>query len=497
MKKIIALLILSSAITGTYAQSLENKIAEFDSFAEKARKEWQVPGLAVVVVKDGKVLLKKGYGIRELGKPDKVDTQTLFACASTTKAMTAVCMGILVDEGKVSWDDAVVKHLPDFQLYDPYVTRELKIRDLFTHNSGVGNADFLWGSMNIPSAEILEKMKMVKPSYSLRSSFIYQNIFYLAAGKVIESISGLSWDKFIQQNVFDKLGMTHTFALLAQAKDINQSTPHFMIDNSVRVIERTNPDAIGPAGSARSCAEDMSKWVLCMLDSSKYSGGKLLKAKTWMELFKPQVMVPPSQFYPTMQLTKPNWTTYGLGWFQQDYKGKKVNFHTGSLAGEIAIHGQLPEEKLGIYVFANFDHAEVRHALMFKAFDLFALGGARDWSGEFLTLYKKLNEQNEKQEKDFEAKRVANTQPNLTLADYAGKYVDPLYGQIEITLEGNILNINLNNFAKAKLEHWHFDTFRGWYDKKWYGKANANFSFGSDGKISKVNFDGLEFKRQQ
>jgi CubicO group peptidase (beta-lactamase class C family) len=180
----------------TQAQNPDQQIKAFDAYVESARKLYQVPGLAVTVVKDGKVLFKKGYGVRELGTTSAVDTQTLFACASTTKAMTAMCMAMLVDEGKVKWDDAVIKHLPDFQLYDPYVTRELKIRDLFTHNSGVGNADFFWSIMSIPGDEVLSKMKMVKPSYSLRSSFIYQNIFYLYAGKVIEKVSGQPWEEF-------------------------------------------------------------------------------------------------------------------------------------------------------------------------------------------------------------------------------------------------------------------------------------------------------------
>ncbi len=159
----------------------------------------------MAVVKDGKVILKKGYGVRELGKPDPVDTQTLFACASTTKAMTAACMGMLVDEGKVKWDDPVVNYLPELQLYDPAATREIKIRDLFIHDTGVGNADYFWIYMDPSSDDILKKLKDVKPSYSIRSSFIYQNIFYLAAGKVIEKVSGKPWDQFIRERIFTPL----------------------------------------------------------------------------------------------------------------------------------------------------------------------------------------------------------------------------------------------------------------------------------------------------
>lgn len=477
------------------APSLNKKLQDFESYIVKSQKEWEVPGLAVAIVKDGKVVLAKGYGVRELGTTDAVDAQTLFACASTTKAMTATCIGMLVDEGKLKWDDAVVTHLPDFQLYDPYMTREIKIRDLLIHDTGVGNADFLWDIMAVSSDEVLRKMRAVKPSYSMRSGFIYQNIFYLAAGKVIEKVGGKPWRQFVQERIFQPLAMTRTVPFRADVKDTNQTKPHFNIEGKITVIDHTNADVIGPAGSVWSCAEDMAKWMQCMLDSSKFAGGRLLNAKTWVEMFKPQVLVPANEFYPTIRLTKPNWTSYGLGWFQHDYKGRKVNFHTGSLAGATAIHAQLPSERLGIYVFGNYDHAELRHALVYKAFDHFSLGGDQDWSTDFLKLYKNIQSGDEKSVKDFEAKRVANTQPSLPLATYAGTYSDPLYGKLEITLQGDELVVVANNYLKATVSHWHYETFRGWYNKKWNGKAMAQFSLGTDGKVAKVSFDGFEFKR--
>ncbi|MBX2898137.1 MAG: serine hydrolase [Cyclobacteriaceae bacterium] len=498
MKNLAFIFCLLAATTFAQVQSPEAKLVkDFDAYIEKSRKQYDVPGLAVAVVKNGKVLLQKGYGVRELGKPEPVDANTLFACASTTKAMTAVCMALLVDEGKVNWNDPVLQHLPDFQLFDPYVTRELKIRDLFTHNSGVGNTDFLWGVMDIPSEEVVNRMKLVEPTYSLRSSFIYQNIFYLFAGKVIERVSGTPWEVFIQKRIFEPLGMTRTVAHLGMVTDRNQSSPHHLVEGKISVISRTNADAIGPAGSVWSCVNDMSKWAVCMLDSSKFSGGRLLKPATWAELFKPQVLVPASQFYPTMQLTQPNWTTYGLGWFQQDYKGKKINFHTGSLAGEIAIHGQLPENKLGIYIFGNLDHAEVRHALMFRAFDAFALGGTRDWSTEFYTLYKNLNQQSDQLTNLYEAQRVAGTQPTLPLQDYAGTYSSPLYGEALVTVNKDELDVSINQVVKARLAHWHYNTFRGWFDKRWWGKTSAHFVVNSEGKATGIEIEGMEFTRSK
>lgn len=496
MKKHLTLLFfLLMGSLSLFAQNLTQQTQAFDSYAEKAMQSWQMPGMAVAVVKDGQILFKKAYGVRQLGTTNMVNTQTQFACASTTKAMTAVCMAILIDEGKATWDDPVSKHLPEFLLYDPYVTRDLKIRDLFTHNSGVGNADFLWSIMDVSGDEVLRKMQQVAPSYPLRASFIYQNIFYLAAGKVIEKLSGQKWEAFIQARIFKPLGMNNTYPTLKSTPTSNLSKPHFRVNGAIKVIEATSADQIGPAGSVHSCIDDMSKWMICMLDSSKYDGGRLVEPDTWAELFRPQVLVPAGQFYPTMQLIKPNWTTYGLGWFQHDYKGKKINYHTGSLAGEIAMHAQLPEARLGIYIFGNFDHAEVRHALVYKAFDIFSLGGNRDWNAEFLTLYKGIQEQADKEEAAFKAKQTTNTQPSKPLAEYVGKYTHPLYGEAVVALEGNKLLITLNQFVSAKLSHWHYDTFRGPYTQDWYGTAMGTFSLSVEGKVEKLTYEGMEFTR--
>lgn len=378
MKKInISILVILinfwfASIAVAQSKVVNKQVKEFDAYVENSRKQWGAVGLAIAVVKDNEVIFKKSYGVRELNTSVAVDNNTLFSCASTTKAMTATCLGILVDEGKLQWNDPVIKYLPEFQLYDSYVTRELRIRDLLIHDSGVGNADVLWSYMDIPSEEVLHRMRLVEPSYSFRSSFIYQNIFYLAAGQVIEKVSGQPWEDFIKQRVFNPLGMNRTVSFLKNITDPNKTKPHMVVDGKTMVVEDLSADAIGPAGSVWSCIDDISKWTLCMLDSGKYNGGRLIKKETWLEMMKPQTMVPASEFYPTAQLTKPNWTTYGFGWFQHDYKGRKVNFHTGSLPGSIAIHGQIPEERIAVYVFGNTDHVEVRHALMYKAFDLFA-----------------------------------------------------------------------------------------------------------------------------
>ena len=471
------------------------QIQEFDSYVEKVRKEWEVPGLSIVVVKDNKVIFKKGYGVRELGKADPVTAQTLFACASTTKAMTVALIGMLVDEGKLKWNDPVSGYLPELQLYDAFVTQALTIRDLLIHDTGLGGTDFFTGAMNIPVNEMFKRMALVKPSYPFRGGFVYQNIMYSAAGRIIERVTGKLWSEVIQERIFDRLGMTQTAPKRKFIRTENVTKPHFKINDTIRVIEYGTDSEIGSAGAVWSSADDMGKWVICMLDSSKYNGGRLLKAETWAEMFKPQTIFPESE-YPTMQLLKPDWRTYGLGWYQHDYKGKKINFHTGSLAGLTAMTGQLPEEKLGVFIFGNYDHAEVRHVLLYKTFDYFALGQNRDWNAEFKKLYSDLGEKGKKKIHDFEAARVENTSTGLSLVQYSGKYRSALYGEATITINGNILLANVNDVLKAKLLHWHYDVFNGPYEKAWYGNATAQFKMNSSGKIDAVVFDGMEFKKE-
>ena len=507
MKKQLLFLACLASAFGTQplaAQSKKNAtdpVACYDAYVQQAVQEWHVPGLTVTVVKDGKTLFKKGYGVRVLGKPEPVDTQTLFAMASTTKAMTAACLGILVDEGKLRWDDPVTNYLPDFQLYDPAVTREVRVRDLLLHNTGVGNADVLLFAMQIPQDEVLHRMRLVKPSYSFRSGFIYQNIMYLAAGKVIEKVSGVPWDVFIRTRIFEPLGMKRTKALFKQVTDANRAKPHVDIKDTVRLVDSPMEEGLvdvgGPAGSVWTCSDDVAAWMQCMLDSGRYHDGgaankTLLKPATWAELFKPQTIVTDAEFYPTQQLTKPVWKTYALGWFQHDYRGHRINFHTGSLTGMIAIHGQLPDQKLAVYIQGNLDHAELRHALMYRAFDEFGLGLSRDWSTDFQKLYGGIKQKAKLAERKADSTRVLNTKPSLPLTAYVGSYTDPLYGKADVTLQDGKLRLSLNNVMTGKLDHWNFDTFRLNYDQFWYGHDPVSFLLNTQGKVASLRWSGAE-----
>lgn len=498
MRKVVfAILLTLIAISAAAAQ---DSVGSLDRYIESARKTWDLPGMSVVVVQDGKVILAKGYGVRELGKSDPVDSQTLFGAMSTTKAMTVVALALLVDEGKVNWRDKVTKYLPDFRIGDPYITQELEIRDLLTHTSGLGSTDFLWArTPELPSDEAIRRMQYAKPSYSMRSNFDYQNSMYLVAGKVIEKVSGMSWEKFMTERVFHPLGMHSTYPTLAEAmKHTNRSSPHYRIDGKVELITEMPIDSVGPAGSVWSNADDIGKWVGYLLSGKTEDGKELLKPATLEEIFKPQVILP-SNFYPTFSLTKPKWTTYGYGWFQHDYRGAKVDFHTGSIAGRTAIVGLMRDKKLGVYVFGNCDHVEVRHAILYKVFDLFGFNdtNGRDWSADFKKMYDGIRVAGEKQEAEMMAKRLPDTKPSLPLQAYAGKYSDPFYGTVEVQFADGKLKIIYAKDLTGELKHRHVDTFIATLSKRWFGEDIVSFQLDPvTGEIVSLDTGGQVFRRQ-
>ncbi len=471
----------------------------FDDLVARAMKDWRVPGLAMAVAKDGKVVVERGYGVRQLGQPAPVDSHTLFAIGSTTKAMTAALVGMLVDDKLLAWDDPVVKHLPWFQLKDPAVTRELTVRDLLTHRGGLGNADYLWYGQSNSTEEILKRVRLIEPAYSVRSSFIYQNIMYAAAGAVIEAAGHKPWAETIRLRIFEPLGMRDSIATAATLKaHANVAAPHDIVGGQVRVIENMSVDPVASAGAVWSSVSDMARWMQFLLDGGRIggSGGKrLIGEATFAELFKPQTIAP-FDMYPTTSVVKPHWMTYGLGWFQQDYRGRAVDFHTGSIDGMTAIHGLMRDDRLGVYVLANLDHAEVRHALMYTVLDRYIGAPERDWSAELLKLYTGIKRQADESREKEEAKRVRGTTPSLPLAQYAGTYSDPLRGDVEVTLSDGGLRLRHGPGFVGRLEHWHYNTFRAKWTAEWHAPALVTFALDAEGKPTDVDLMGGRFVRR-
>ena len=455
--------------------------------------------MAVAIVKDGKLVFQEAYGVRELGVTNPVDINTLFSIGSTTKAITVACLGMLVDEGKLNWDDPVIKHFPEFRLKDPYISKNLTVRDLLTHRAGMPNTDLFWITPNINKDEIFRKMELIEPAYTFRGGYTYQNIMYSVAGEVLARVSGIPWHQFVKERIFTPLGMTYSVPLNSELPSIeNKVTPHYIIEGKVETIITSNTDPIAPAGSVWSSIGDMSSWLTFMLDSAKVNGNRLLSAATYSEILKPSHIIPRNSFYPTAALTKPNWTTYGLGWFQHDYRGKMVEFHTGSIGGLIAIIGMIPSERVGVYVLANMDHAELRHAIMYKSFDLYAFNdNSRDWHKEVFNLYKGFDEAEAILEKQQEESRVPGTKTSLEKLDsYAGIFEDGVFGKIEIKVTGKELVFNFNETEIGRMSHWHYDTFKINFSKKYWGSSLVNFNLNRVGDVEELEFFGVIWKKK-
>ena len=492
---VLAALAAIASTAGAQAPNARGAVRDFDAYAETAARDWNVPGLAIAIVRNDSILLAKGYGVRALGDPGAVDEHTLFGIMSTTKAMTAAALAMLVDEGKVGWDDPVTKHLPGFQLRDPFVTRELTVRDLITHRAGLPNADFLWYANDLDTEEIIRRLRFIEPAYSLRAGFIYQNIMYAVAGEVVRAASGMPWADFLRTRIFAPLGMSRTVATLAESGRMgNVATPHGTVNDTMRTIPNAPVDAVAAAGSVWSSVADMARWLQFMLDSGAVNGRPLLQPASFRELVRPQAFVTESEFYPTAQLTRPHWTTYGMGWFQQDYRGRKVDFHTGSIDGMVAIAGLLLDEGLGVIVLSNA-RTEARHAVMLKTFDTFTGAPSRDWSAELRALYGQRAAQGVAAQRRLEQLRVAGTRPSLPLERYAGTYSDPLYGTRVVTLENGALRIRGSTSAAATLEHWHYDVFRARWDNAFRGRSTVTFTIGMNGVPTRLEMGGASFRR--
>ena len=496
-KQTASFLLFAFVLCSAYGQVSTDKLGQIDEYIENARIQWETPGLAVAIVKDGQILLSKGYGEKKISSGDIVNEKTIFSVGSTTKAMTAAALAMLIDEGKAGWNDKVIDHMPYFQLHDSYATRELRVKDLFTHNAGVGNADLLWALFDHSPEEIVRRLRYFEPSYTFRGGYTYQNIMYAAAGLLIEKLSGMTWAEFIKKRIFEPLGMNHTVALRREAMQIeNRSIAHDYVNGKVSPVLDSNADRIGAAGSVWSCTDDMAKWMIFVLDSAQVDGQRLISKESFTILHQPHVIIPRSNFYPTASLTKPNFTTYALGWFQHDYQGDFVHFHTGSLNGTVAIIGLLPEHDLGVYVFGNLDHTEVRHALMYKVFDVFQDNPPRDWSSEFKSLYDGFKQASENRRNQLKEERLPNTSPSRDLEKYTGSFVNERLGSVDISMKDDgQFNIQFREDRNMTLSHWHYDTFLAKIDEYIQDQGNlVSFHSNHDG-VESITIYGYEFTK--
>lgn len=466
----------------------------FDKYVEKAARDWNAVGLGIAIVKDDSLVFAKGYGAIELGKPARVNEHTRFAIGSTTKAMTSAALAMLADEGKLRWDDKLIDYIPELRLYDAYATRELTIRDVLTHRSGLPGTDLFWAvdENTLPFTDVIKRLRYIRPNSSFRSTWTYQNVVYSLGGTIIERVSGMSWDAFIRTRIFAPLGMNESEALVSQiAGKANVAVPHAEIRDTLRVIPVKSTDGVAPAGSVWSSVSDMSKWMRFVLDSGRVGTKRLISPTNFRELVAPQMRSPMAQ-YPALELAAPHFFSYALGWFVQDYHGKTVWMHTGSIDGMSAIIGLLPEQRVGVFVLGNLDHIELRHALMYQAFDLYGAGPSRDWSGDLKAL---LASKHPPRAPATAAPHVTVAKASLSLAKYAGTYVDSAYGSVVVSATNNTLSARYEKLDLGVLDHWDYEVFRSRPRTSLDGPAPLSFQLDGAGGVASLRAFGATFLR--
>jgi CubicO group peptidase (beta-lactamase class C family) len=465
--------------------------ARLDAYTAQALKNWELPGVAVAVVRNDSVVFARGYGVRELGKPDPVTPQTVFAVGSTSKAFTAATVAILVSEGKLRWDDPVTSYLPGFQLFDPYVTRELTVRDLLTHRSGLARGDRLWANSGFSRDEVLRRVRYLKPSWSFRSTYGYQNIMFLAAGAVVERVSGRSWDDYVAERVFQPLGMRHSVTSVTRLASLpDVATPHERIENAYRPVAWLNIDNVGPAGSINSSVTDMAQWIRLQLARGVYNGRRLLDSATVKEMHTPNTVIRPSaqdeRMWPMSNLS-----AYGLGWSLRDYYGRKMVSHGGAIRGMRAQVTLIPDANLGVVVLTNSPQSSFPTAIANAAVDFYLGHPERDWSALMLAAVREADARAVAQRRTRESERAANTSPTLPIARYAGVYADSMYGDVQVTESGNRLRLQFGPHYSSDLVHWHFDTFEAVPQDAVLGRFFVRFIVDASGKPSEIDVEGV------
>jgi CubicO group peptidase (beta-lactamase class C family) len=398
---------------------------------------------------------------------------------------------MLVDEGKLKWDDPATKYLPSLQLYDPYATRELTVRDLLSHRVGLERGDLLWYASPYDRSEVLRRIRYLKPSSSMRSRFGYQNVMYLAAGQIIPSITGKDWDDFTRERIFVPLGMTATgtsIKTLANSNDV--ATPHSKFDDKVEPIAWRNIDNIAPAGSINSNVVDMAQWVRLQLGGGKYQDKQLISSAAIKEMHASQTIIPlegaMARLYP-----EAHFLNYGLGWFLSDYRGRKLVEHGGAIDGMRALVAMMPEEKMGVVILTNLGGTTLPMPLAYRIFDAYLGAQPRDWSADMLKTIKTLQEQGKAAALKAESERVKGTSPSLAMEKYAGEYQNEMYGDSKIVFENGKLTAQFGPNYTGDLEHWHYDVFRITWRDRTQGKGFVSFRLNRQGKVEMMNIENI------
>ena len=466
--KIRTLLVLFIAILLVQSNILAQQIgktdlAELDSYIEEAYQNWEIPGLAIAIVKDNQLVFSKGYGVRSTETGELVDENTIFGIASNTKAMTAAALAILVDEGKISWNDKVQKYIPWFQLYDHYVSGEMTIRDLLCHRSGLKtfSGDLLWYGSTYDRNEVIRRARYLEPTFGFRAGYGYSNIMFLTAGQVVEVVSGESWDDYVTKKFFSPLDMNRTSTSIRSLNSTdNYVMGHTKVDGNQLPIPWVNWDNIASAGSVNSSVLDMSKWIILQLNRGKLGDSVLFTMNSSIEMWTVQNPTKVSENSMKLMPSK-HFSGYGLGWSLYDYHGRKIVTHSGGLIGQISRVLLVPEEQLGLVILTNSMNSLPSY-LAYEILDRYFGAEKKDWSAFGLIRLKLYEERLEKQKEQEKLNHNANTSPSLPLEEYTGLYSGELYGDAIVTLIDEKLSVTFvptPNFT-GDLSHWQYNTFR-------------------------------------
>ena len=485
--------------------ALPAQLQDFDAYVEGVRKQFDVPGIAVVIVKDGEIVLERGYGLRLLDQTTPVDAHTLFAIASNTKAFTAAALSILADESKLDLDDRVIDHLPWFQMSDPYISREMRVRDLLVHRSGLGlgAGDLLfWPGTEYSTEDIARRLRYVPIDGGFRSQYAYDNILYSVAQLVIEKLSGQTYAQFLKSRIFGPLGMDETrFNSDALRPDDNVATGYSKADFKTLVpAPRMAWDNVSAAGGVYSSVHDMSKWLRMQLNGGVIATGtgdgkRLFSAKRQHAMWSVVTPIPVGEpAVPELAAANPDFAGYGEGWFLSDYRGNKLVWHTGGWPGMVSRVTMLPEQKLGIVVLTNAEVPGAFHAVTMRALDAFIDAPRTDWTAAYAAAQGKSQDKADTDWQKHLAARDADSRPSLPLADYAGTYRDPWYGDVVIAAQGGKLMMRFlpSKDLVGEMTHWQNDTFVVRWNDRWLNAdAFVNFALTQDGEIRNARMEAI------
>lgn len=426
----------------------------FEKFVTKTMEEWKVPGLGISIVKDGKVIISKGFGFRDVKKGLKVTPRTLFAIGSCSKAFTAVTMGILVDEGKLDWDKPVREYLPSFKLKDPFATEGMTPRDLVCHRSGLPRHDSMWYGSSATRKELFDRLQYLEPSRDFRTTYQYQNLMFMTAGYMVGKIAGTTWEKFVLDRIFGPLGMNDSnFSVEDSKKAPDFALPYMEKEGKVIEIPFRNIDTVGPAGSINSNVIDMTDWLLLNLKKGKFGEKQIISEESLREIHSPQMISSKSYKY-----DESFYSTYGMGWGITSYRGHLMLSHGGGIDGFTARVTFMPRDNIGMVIFTNMSGTPLPAIVVYNAYDRLLGFDQIPWNKRIKDQRDKAKEEAEKAKKEKDKDRKLNTKPSHPLGDYAGDYEHPGYGVVAIKKEGDRLKGVFNSIS-FDVKHYHYDIF--------------------------------------